>query len=100
VLAATDQPAVLWTIAAPADFAWRAWDGEVLLYDARSGDVHAFDAAAGAVLIPLFERPMRTDELACAAAAALGVAADAELEALVAETLRLLRNKEIATVAP
>ncbi len=90
-------PAPIWSVQRTDDLAWRAWDGDVLLYDARTGDLHYFDAATSAVLLPLLGRPCARQELVLAAAEALDVVADAEAAAMVDEILRTLRWKDLVT---
>jgi PqqD family protein of HPr-rel-A system len=51
---------------APAELAWRCWDGEYIVFHAFSGMTHYLDAAAGAVFELLLERPATVRDLAIA----------------------------------
>lgn len=46
-----------------ADFAWRHWDDESVLYEARSGQTHFLTAVAAEALLALQSRPYATGEL-------------------------------------
>ncbi len=50
----------MWAAAAQADFEWREWDGEAVVYVHATGDTHALSAEASTVLIAMMERPGET----------------------------------------
>jgi PqqD family protein of HPr-rel-A system len=54
-----DSNDVTWRLATD-DLRRRAWDGQMVVYDPRSGDTHCLDHLAAAVLSHLFERRTAT----------------------------------------
>ncbi len=68
-----------------------------MLYDARSDEIHRFDSLTGEVFEELQSGPRRFTELVTAMSERLGVLADAELGRLIAEILRILSSRDIAT---
>ena len=78
---------------------WRSWDEEVVLYDERSDEIHHFDLATAAVFETLAARPASMRELATVLADKLQVQADGELALMLAEIVRMLREKRIISVA-
>jgi hypothetical protein len=86
-----------WIIADCTSLAWRAWDDGLVIYDARSDEIHRFDGVTGEVFDELLFGRRSFTELKAALSDRLAVVADAELEQLVAEILGLLRSKNIAT---
>jgi PqqD family protein of HPr-rel-A system len=90
----------IWTVEAAQALAWRSWEGEMVLYDDRTGDIHHFDVASAAIVERLLSGPRSLQELISLAADKLQVVADSELEAMVREILRVLGEKRVAAPAP
>ena len=67
-----------------------------MIYDARSDEIHRFDSLTGQVFEELRARPQPVTQLVNAMSERLGVLADAELERLVTEILRVLSSRNIA----
>jgi len=65
----------LWIIARPCDLRWRAWDDQLLVFDAASGDTHLLNRVAGEALRCL-EQPADAARLAQRVAASVGVSPD------------------------
>jgi hypothetical protein len=86
-----------WAIGDCTSLAWRVWDDGLVIYDARSDEIHRFDGVTGEVFDELVLEPRSFSELKAAVSERLAVVADAELEQLVAEILGLLHSKNIAT---
>lgn len=77
-----------WRVPANADFRWRAWDGEFVLYHCNSGDTHRMNAFSAEVLRALGEQPATSAELLRQLSTRLALEPDetlrANLEALLA----------------
>jgi hypothetical protein len=90
----------MWTVEAPQAWAWRSWDGEVMAYDDRTGDVHHFDVASAAVFETVLTEPRSLRDLVASTADRLRVVIDSELEGMVREILRVLGEKRVVAPAP
>jgi len=55
---------MVWRVAPSAEFRWRHWDDESVLYDPRSGQTHLLTALAADVLLALEEAAGDAPELA------------------------------------
>jgi len=90
----------MWTIEAPQALAWRSWDGEILLYDDRTGDVHHLDVASAAIFESVLTGPRSLRDLVASTADRLEVVTDSELDGMVREILRVLSQKRVVAPAP
>jgi PqqD family protein of HPr-rel-A system len=77
-----------WRIPAESQLHWRAWEDDVVLFDARSGETHLLNAVAAEVLKSLAESPADLGTLARRVAIHFDVAPDSgwlsRLKALLA----------------
>lgn len=71
---------------------WREWGGDSVVYDESCGETHQFSPLAAATMACLEERPHSTAELTSVLAAALGCAADDELQQAVSAALDQFRE--------
>ena len=90
----------MWTVEAPEALAWRSWDGEIVLYDDRTGDIHHFDVASTAIFEGILSEPRALRDLISLTADRLQVVTDSELEGMVREILRVLSEKRLAAPIP
>jgi len=81
-----------WRIAAAVD--WRAWDGEVVAYNDRSGDTHHFADFAGWLFTQLTAAPADVASLTAAAIDAVELRCGAPA-ATVERTLALFRKLDL-----
>jgi PqqD family protein of HPr-rel-A system len=94
------DPYRMWTVEAPQELAWRSWDGEIVLYDDRTGDIHHFDVASAAIFERILLEPRSLPDLIVSTADRLQVVADDELEDMVREILRVLGEKRVVAPVP
>ena len=81
-----------WRVAPDVD--WRAWDGEVVAYNGRTGDTHHFADFAGWIFARLATEAADTAALATAATDTIELRCGAPVEA-VERTVALLRNLDL-----
>src|SRR5215469_10366757 len=81
-----------WRIAAAVD--WRAWDGEIVAYNDRSGDTHHFADFAGWLFARLAATPGDVPSLTAAATDAVELRSGAPA-ATVERTLALFRKLDL-----
>jgi PqqD family protein of HPr-rel-A system len=70
-------PAPIWRLAPGQRLLYRCWDGECVLYNDLSGDIHLLDECA----LALLEQVQRAPQAAAQLAAAFGLAPDSDLAA-------------------
>ena len=87
-----------WWVPDPNALEWRSWDGEVVLYDERSGEILYFDPETSAIFEMLTTAPTSLHDLTTELADELQVQADGELEGMVATIVRMLHGKHIVAV--
>ena len=68
-----------WRISDNTSLSWRAWDGDIVLYDSASGDVHRLEALAAESFEILLATPATLDDLADSVAASLEIERTREL---------------------
>ncbi|HYL49152.1 MAG TPA: HPr-rel-A system PqqD family peptide chaperone [Stellaceae bacterium] len=88
----SSETAGTWRIAAAVD--WRAWDGEIVAYNGRSGDTHHFADFAGWLFARLATAPTDIPSLTAAATNAVELRCGAP-ETTVERTLALLRKLDL-----
>src|SRR5579863_10489783 len=81
-----------WRIATAVD--WRAWDGEIVAYNGRSGDTHHFADFAGWLFARLATTPADICSLTAAATEALELRCGAP-ETTVERTLALFQKLDL-----
>ena len=81
-----------WRIAGAVD--WRAWDGEIVAYNDRSGDTHHFADFAGWLFARLAATPADVPSLTAAATDAVELRSGAPA-ATVERTLALFRKLDL-----
>jgi hypothetical protein len=86
----------VWMVEASREFSWRRWDGEIVLYDDRTGDIHHFDVAGATIFEQLLSGPRPVRDLVSLTADRLRVVGDSELAGMVWEILMALREKHVA----
>jgi PqqD family protein of HPr-rel-A system len=74
-----------WRLYPLAEFHWRTWDDASVVLEARSGQIHACDPLAAAVMACLEEAPASIGDIAAMLANDLQVPSDAEFESTIAE---------------
>jgi len=74
----------IWRVVREPPLLWRAWEGEIVLYNDASGDTHHLDPLAAEIFEILLERPAGVEELAELAAQALGVEITTDMRDTVA----------------
>ncbi len=79
---------------------WRELDGEHVLHEASSGDVHLLDAASALLLRLLAEGPRAEGELAAELAAAAGLGAGTDARGAVRERLEALAEAGLVERRP
>ncbi len=79
-----------WRVSDPSWLSWREWDGEIVLYDGASGDVHRFEALAAETFEILLAAPATLPELASRVAASLELDNSPEFVDDVARVVRQL----------
>jgi PqqD family protein of HPr-rel-A system len=72
--------------------AWRAWDGELVVFSEVSGDTHRLDLLASATFEALLNTPGTLTELISRVAEELDLAPDARLGELVSAALEKFRE--------
>jgi len=82
-----------WRIAAEVD--WRAWPGEIVAYNGRSGDTHHFADFAGWLFARLAARPASAAALASAAADTVELRSGEAPRQTVERTLALFRQLDL-----
>lgn len=86
------ETAGTWRIAATVD--WRAWDGEIVAYNGRSGDTHHFADFAGWLFVRLVTTPTDIRSLTTAATEALELRSGVP-ELTVERTLALFQKLDL-----
>lgn len=81
-----------WRVAPEVD--WRAWDGEIVAYNGRTGDTHHFADFAGWIFARLATAPADSAALATAATDTVDLRCGAPAEA-VERTVALLRKLDL-----
>lgn len=81
-----------WRIAAAVD--WRAWDGEIVAYNGRSGDTHHFADFAGWLFVRLAMTPADIRSLTTAATETLELRSGTP-ETTVERTLALFQKLDL-----
>ncbi len=79
---------------------WRELDGEHVLHEASSGDVHLLDAASALLLRLLAEDARAEDDLADALAGAAGLGAGAAAREAVRQRLEALAEAGLVERCP
>ena len=75
----------VWALRPLVELHWRDWGADSVVLEARSAEVHQFDALAAAVMSCLEERPCRIPEIAAKLADDLQQPADEDFVGLIAE---------------
>lgn len=73
-----------WRLANRSALSWREWDGEIVVYNGASGDIHRLDALSAEAFEVLLEHTVSLDEFARQVANSLGVEENADLHSAVA----------------
>jgi PqqD family protein of HPr-rel-A system len=73
-----------WRVSDPSSLCWREWDGEIVLYDGGSGDVHHLDALASQIFETLLNSAADLDGLTSRVAASLQLERSPELTDAIA----------------
>jgi PqqD family protein of HPr-rel-A system len=84
-----------WRIAAPAQLSWRSWEGEIVLYNDRSGNTHHLEAVAAEAFEALLAAPADQTELAGRVAASLEIPVDGELLDVIGSIVKRLRTFDL-----
>jgi PqqD family protein of HPr-rel-A system len=74
---------------------WRAWEGEAVAYNDRTGDTHHFADFAAWIFARLCAGPASADDLEQDAAEAVELTSGASLADTVERTLALLRRLQM-----
>jgi len=82
-----------WRIAAEVD--WRAWSGEIVAYNGRSGDTHHFADFAGWMFAQLAAQPASAAVLASAAADTVELRSGEAPQQTVERTLALFQQLDL-----
>lgn len=77
---------------------WRQWDGEFVVFDVRSGDIHLLDPVAAEALRSLEESPSDVDQLSHRLGALLHLDGEPELSQYMAKLVREL--DELGLIEP
>jgi PqqD family protein of HPr-rel-A system len=77
---------------------WREWDGEVVVYDDRSGDTLKLDVIAAETFKRLTLGPVRQDDIVQHLATILGLEPDPRLYRLTEITLERLQSSHLVLV--
>ena len=89
-----------WAIADHAALTWREWDGEFVIYDDRSGQVHRLEGLAAEIFETLLAAPADRAGLAIQVTTALEVEQTPEISDAIDTVLReLLISGVVAPVA-
>jgi PqqD family protein of HPr-rel-A system len=85
---------------APADLAWRCWDGEYIVFHPFSGMTHYLDATAGVVFELLLERPATVRDLTIELESLTEMPASDVICAAVQQVLRRFEDVGLAEPMP
>lgn len=77
----------MWRAIADQGLRYRAWDNEIIVYNALSGDTHLLDLAAAQVLALLQQAPLDSPSLVQQLAGLWQAAPDEQMQHEVAEIL-------------
>ena len=77
-----------WAIAEPSELAWREWEGEIVLYDCRAGDVHRLEGVAAELFDTLLAGPADLESLIAQVSTALAIERSAELAGAIESAVR------------
>lgn len=70
----------VWQLVRQPELLWRAWEGEIVVYNDASGDTHHLDPLAAEAFEALLEAPTNMAGLTSRIAESLGVEKTAELD--------------------
>lgn len=90
----------LWRIAPEHATAWRAWDGEIVVYDDLSGDTLKLDVIMAATFQRLQQGAVSRDVVADHLAATLDLEGDPRLRRLAEIALERLSLSELIVAEP
>lgn len=82
----------MWYVARGADFRWRHWDEESVLYDSRSGQTHLLTALAADAILLLEHTAHDAESLAVAVAKRYALDAPADFAREMADLLKQLND--------
>ena len=82
----------LWQIVNDPPCLWRAWDDEIVVYCAASGDTHRLNPLASEVFETLIASPASFAQLEARVAASLGIDNDAAFKRKLDATVRRLHG--------
>jgi PqqD family protein of HPr-rel-A system len=85
----------LWRIAGPQQISWRSWDGEIVLYNDRSGNTHHLEAVAAEAFEALLSAPADRTELARRVATSLEIPVNSELLDVIGSIVQRLRKFDL-----
>jgi PqqD family protein of HPr-rel-A system len=77
----------IWRVVRESPLLWRAWEGEIVVYNDASGDTDHLDPLAAEIFETLLEAPANNDELTDRIAQALGVEKTTDLRDTVASVV-------------
>jgi len=93
-----DAAPPVWRLSVASPLPLRVWDGEVVVYNSRSGDTHLLDVLTGELLRAITAGPASVAVLRQTAAAFLEVADDEQLGRHVGQALAAL--DELGLIEP
>ena len=77
----------IWRLVREPPLLWRAWEGEIVVYNDASGDTYHLDPLAAEIFETLLATPANCDELTDRIAQALGVEKTTDLSDTVASVV-------------
>ena len=92
------RPDALWQSDEQPEVSWRCWDGEIVIYDDRSGDTMKLDIIMSEIFRLVLQRPATGSAITSHLAATFDLPADARLRRITDRALRRLR--EAALIRP
>jgi PqqD family protein of HPr-rel-A system len=89
-----------WRITDPSALTWREWDGEIILYDSHSGDVHRLEGLSAELFETLISAPADLPSLSARVASALDVECNDALTTAIDSVIRDLYLSGVVAPVP